>query len=113
LGSEIVIVSLYGPGCRPEISIETSIESGFPGVTGPPDSFDNLSQLAFFEAVQLRGALPVFLMVKTCLAGSDDPPTVALKGIGEGVSSIFGGTSWTFIFKTRSVGNREVDPELR
>jgi len=105
-----VIVSLYGPGDRPEITTETVIESEFPPVR-EPEVFDKVSQLAFFEAVQLRGALPVFLMVK--VFGSRADPTVASNWIDEGVSSIFDGSSWTFIFKTRSVGNREVDPELR
>jgi hypothetical protein len=88
LGSEIVIVSVYVFGCRPEIFTERLIESEFPAVR-EPDGFDKVSQFAVFEAVQLRGASPVFLMVKVWGAGFD-PPTVALKEICEGVRSIFG-----------------------
>jgi len=90
---------------------ETAIESEFPAVR-EPEVFDKASQLAFFEAVQLRSAPPVFLMVKVW-GGGYDPPITPLNGICEEVSSIFGGSSWTLIFITRSVGNREVDPELR
>jgi len=107
----MVIVSVYWPDCWPDIFTETEIESEFPPER-EPDVFDKVSQLAFFEAVQLRSTPPPLVMVKVW-DGGFDPPIVPLNEICEGVSSMFAGSSWTPILKTRSVGDRIVDPELR
>jgi hypothetical protein len=79
LGSEMLMVSVYvfGVSCVGcETFIETLIESEFPAVR-EPEGFDKVSQVAFFEADQLRVASPVFLMVKVWGDGFD--PSEVLK----------------------------------